>query len=332
MKYNFLGNTGVKVSELCMGTMTFGGIADEAASRAMFHACREAGINFFDCANVYQQGVSEELLGKFIRETNSRDEVVITSKVYSRTGPDVNAMGSSRYHITRAIEASLKRLNTDYIDIYFLHRFDEKTDLQETLRVLDDLVRQGKILYIGASNFAAWQMGKALGISEYRGWSKFACIQPMYNLVKRQAEVEILPMAIAENVGVISYSPLGGGLLTGKYNQTQTSGTGRLTDNPMYQIRYHEQWMYEVAKEFTAFAHEMNVHPVSLAIAWVGAHRGITAPIIGARNLDQLKPALEAVDIDMSEALWQKIASLSYEPAFATDRNEERIDAKYKAR
>ncbi|MBX2872862.1 MAG: aldo/keto reductase, partial [Saprospiraceae bacterium] len=234
--------------------------------------------------------------------------------------------------ITRAIDASLQRLKTDYIDIYFLHRFDEKTDLQDTLRVLDDLVCQGKILYIGASNFAAWQVVKALGISEHKGWSKFVCIQPMYNLVKRQAEVEILPMAIAENIGVMSYSPLGGGLLTGKYNQTKASGTGRLTDNPMYQIRYHEAWLYDVAEKFTTFANEININPVSLAIAWVRAHPGITAPIIGARNLDQLKPSLEAVNIDMTEELWQKISSLSYEPASATDRNEEAVDSNYRER
>lgn len=332
MKYNFLGNTGVKVSELCMGTMTFGGIADEAASREMFNECRETGINFFDCANVYEGGTSEEYLGKFIKESKCRDEVVITSKAYSRTGPDVNAMGSSRYNITRAVEASLKRMDTDYIDIYFLHRFDEKTDLHDTLRVLDDLVCQGKILYVGASNFAAWQIAKALGISDNRGWSKIVCIQPMYNLVKRQAEVEILPMAMSENVGVISYSPLGGGLLTGKYNKSKASGTGRLTDNSMYQIRYHEEWMYDVSEKFNNLSKELNINPVSLAIAWVGAHPGITSPIIGARNIDQLRPSLDAVNIEMTDELWQKVSSLSYLPASATDRNEERIDDKYRSR
>ena len=329
MKYNFLGNTGVKVSELCMGTMTFGGIADEAASRAMFDTCREEGINFFDCANVYEKGVSEEFLGKFIREKKCSDELVITTKVYGSTGSDVNAIGASRYNITRAIEASLRRLKTDYVDIYFLHRFDEKTDIQDTLKVLEDLVRQGKVLYIGASNFAAWQVAKALGISENKGWSKFVCLQPMYSLVKRQAEVEILPMAISENIGVISYSPLGGGLLTGKYNQANAAGMGRLSDNPMYKIRYHEKWMYDVAQKFTALASEIDINPVSLAIAWAKAHPGITSPIIGARNLDQLKPSLEAVNIDMTKELWQKISSLSYEPVSATDRNEEKVDPKY---
>ncbi|MFY0654570.1 MAG: aldo/keto reductase [Cyclobacteriaceae bacterium] len=329
MKYNFLGNTGIKVSELCMGTMSFGGIADEANSRAMFNASRDAGINFYDCADVYEKGISEEYLGKFIQEEKCRDEIVITTKVYGRTGAGENALGSSRYHITRAVESSLKRLNTDYIDIYFLHRFDEKTNMEETLRVLDDLVSQGKILYLGASNFAAWQVSKALGISDNRGWSKISCIQPMYNLVKRQAEVEILPMAMAENIGVINYSPLGGGLLTGKYNQSKTAGTGRLTDNPMYNLRYGDSWMYEVAAKFTELANEVNVHPVSLAIAWTAAHPAITAPIIGARNLDQLKPSLEAAEVDMTDELWQKISSLSYEPPSATDRSESKADPKY---
>ena len=327
MKYKFLGNTGVKVSELCFGTMSFGGIADEGTSRKMFDACRDAGINFFDCANVYEKGRSEELLGKFI--SNCRDEVVITSKVYFRTGDDVNAMGASRYNIVRAIEASLKRLHTDYIDLYFIHRFDNRTAIAETLRVLDDLVSQGKILYIGASNFAAWQVAKALGISERRGWSKFVCLQPMYNLVKRQAEVEILPMAIEENLGVISYSPLGGGLLSGKYGKTKEIRKGRLKENKMYEIRYGAEWVFEVASNFKNLAEELGKHPVSMAIAWAGAHQGITAPIIGARNMDQLKPSLDSVHVDMNKELWQRISALSYEPSPATDRNEESSSHNY---
>ncbi len=327
MKYNFLGNTGVKVSSLCFGTMSFGGIADEATSRTMFDTCRDSGINFFDCADVYVGGKSEEILGKLIADC--RDEVVITSKVYFKTGKDVNAGGANRYHIVRALEGSLKRLNTDYIDLYFIHRFDDKTPIEETLRVLDDMVSQGKILYIGASNFAAWQVAKALGISDTMGWSKFVCLQPMYNLVKRQAEVEILPMAISENVGVISYSPLGGGLLSGKYGKSLKPESGRLMENKMYQTRYGDEMVYEVADRFTQLAHEVNINPVSLAIAWVGAHPGITAPIIGARNLAQLKPCLDAVHINMDRELYEKIAGLSYTPPPATDRNEEKTDHNY---
>ena len=321
MNYKLLGKTGVQVSSLCFGTMSFGGIADEKESQLMFNQCRDAGINFFDCADVYAGGKSEEILGKLIADC--RDQVVITSKVYFNTGKGVNDRGASRYHIRRAVEASLKRLNTDYIDLYFIHRFDDNTPLEETLSTLNDLVRQGKVLYIGASNYAAWQVAKALGISQQHAWARFECIQPMYNLVKRQAEVEILPMAISEQVGVISYSPLGGGLLTGKYGADKRPASGRLMENDMYKVRYGADEVYAIAEQFTAFAQQEDLHPVSLAIAWVNAHEGITAPIIGARNTEQLKPAIESLDIDMSPELYKKISALSPQPGVATDRNEE---------
>ena len=321
MEYQLLGKTGVMVSPLCFGTMSFGGVADEKVSRTMFNQCRDAGINFFDCANVYEKGRSEEVLGKMIKDC--RDEVIITSKVYFQMNDDVNAGGSTRYHIVRALEGSLNRLQTDYIDLYFLHRFDDKTPIEETLRALDDMVRQGKILYIGASNFAAWQIAKAIGISDKMGWSRFECIQPMYNLAKRQAEVELLPMAQSEQIGVISYSPLGGGLFSGKYGPDKSPESGRLVENKMYQVRYGDKWMYELAANFAQMAQEIGVHPVSLAVAWVGAHPGITAPIIGARNPDQLKASLDALTVEMTDQLWQQISDLSYTPPPATDRNEE---------
>ncbi|MDG2448717.1 MAG: aldo/keto reductase [Saprospiraceae bacterium] len=327
MNYKYLGSTGVKVSSLCFGTMTFGGMSDMATSKKVFNRCRDVGINFFDCADVYEKGKSEEILGTFIKEC--RDEVVITSKAYFRTGPDVNAMGATRYHIVRTIEASLRRLKTDYIDLYFVHRFDEQTPLEETLGVLNDMVRQGKVLYLGASNYAAWQVSKALGISERKGWSKFDCLQPMYNLVKRQAEVEILPMAISERLGVISYSPLGGGLFTGKYGKLKRPSSGRLMENKMYKIRYGEDWVYDVAEKFSDLANEIKVHPVSLAIAWVGYNKGITAPIIGARNVTQLEASLDSINVDMNDELWNRISALSYQPPTATDRNEEKSDYNY---
>ena len=214
MKYRILGKTGVQVSQLCFGTMSFGGDADTETSAAMFHRCREVGINFFDCANVYVGGRSEEILGKLIADC--RDEIVLTSKVGVTTGGDVNAGGLLRRHIMLAVEDSLKRLGTDRLDLYFVHIFDAKTPIEGTLRALDDLVHQGKILYPAVSNWAAWQIARALGISAREGLARFECIQPMYNLVKRQAEVEILPLAQAEQMGVISYSPLGGGLLDNK--------------------------------------------------------------------------------------------------------------------
>ena len=321
MEYKYLGNTGVQVSELCFGTMSFGGDADEATSAAMFHRCRVAGINFFDCADVYSGGRAEEILGELIADC--RDEVVITSKAYFPTGDDVNARGASRRHLRAAVEASLKRLDTDTIDLYFIHRFDDRTPLEETLHALDDLVRQGKVLYPAASNFAAWQVAKALGISAREGWARFECIQPMYSLLKRQAEVELLPMAQSENVGVISYSPLGGGLLTGKYGVERRPDAGRLVENPTYQTRYGAGWTYQVAEAFASFAAERGFDPVSLAVAWVGAHPAITAPIIGARNLGQLEGSLKALEIELTAELYAEISALSPEPPPATDRNEE---------
>lgn len=322
MEYKLLGKTGVKVSTLCFGTMSFGGDADEQTSAAMFNRCREVGINFFDCANVYAKGRSEEILGKLI--ASCRDEVVITSKVYGSTGPDLNARGASRRHIRTAVEASLKRLNTDYLDVYFLHHFDQEAALEETLRALDDLVRDGKILYPAASNFAAWQVAKALGVSARQGWARFECLQPMYNLVKRQAEVEILPMAQSETLGVIPYSPLGGGLLTGKYGASQRPDSGRLVENQMYQKRYREGLYYDVAERFTNFARERGWAPASLAVAWVASHPAVTAPIIGARNLEQLEGSLNALEIKMTPELRAEISDLSPEPPPATDRTEER--------
>ena len=327
MKYKLLGKTGVEVSELCLGTMAFGGAADKKESSKMFNVCRDAGINFFDCANVYEKGLSEKILGELI--SDSRDQVIITSKVYFPMGKDVNARGGSRKHIMSAVHESLKRLKTEYIDIYFLHRFDDLTPIEETLRAMDDLVTSGKILYLGASNFAAWQVAKALGISERNGWSRFECIQPMYNLVKRQAEVEILPMALSEKVSVISYSPLGGGLLSGKYGVDKIPKDGRLIENKMYAERYSDPNMYQIAENLILLAEEQNCSPISLAISWVASHPAITAPIIGGRNADQLEPSLRSLDINMTEELRNLISGLSPEPPLATDRNEENTEFNY---
>lgn len=327
MKYKLLGKTGVEVSELCLGTMAFGGTADKKESSKMFNVCRDAGINFFDCANVYEKGLSEKILGDLI--SDSRDQVIITSKVYFPMGKDVNARGGSRKHIMSAVHESLKRLKTEYIDIYFLHRFDDLTPIEETLRAMDDLVTSGKILYLGASNFAAWQVAKALGISERNGWSRFECIQPMYNLVKRQAEVEILPMALSEKVSVISYSPLGGGLLSGKYGVDKIPKDGRLIENKMYAERYSDPNMYQIAENLILLAEEQNCSPISLAISWVASHPAITAPIIGGWNADQLEPSLRSLDINMTEELRNLISGLSPEPPLATDRNEENTEFNY---
>jgi len=325
--YRYLGDTGVKVSPLCMGTMTFGDAADRDTSVALFRRCRDAGINVFDCANVYADGRSEEILGDLVADC--RDEVVLTSKAYFPTGEDPNARGASRYHLVRAVENSLRRLGTDRIDVFFVHRFDEQTALHETLRALDDLVRQGKVLYLGASNFAAWQVMKALGQQRAEGWTPFHVLQPMYNLTKRQAEVELLPLAQNEDLGVLSYSPLGGGLLTGKYGVDRRPDDGRLVENPMYQTRYGADVHYEVADRFTAFAEDHGYDPVALAVAWVAHHPAITAPIIGARTIDQLNGSLGALDIDMTDALRAEISALAPTPPPATDRVEERSEHTY---
>ncbi len=321
MIYRFLGRTGVKVSAICYGTMSFGGDADEAESKALFEACRAAGVNIFDCADMYAGGRSEEILGRLIKDC--RPEVLVTSKAYFATSKDVNAMGASRRRVLYAVEASLRRLATDRIDIYYIHRFDDRTPLEETLRAFDDLVRQGKVVYTAASNFAAWQVVKGLGISAKEGLASFACIQPMYNLVKRQAESEILPMAQAEGLGVFPYGPLAGGLLSGKYGVGRKPETGRLVTNKIYETRYKDVSNFEAAERFAAFAAERGFHPAGLAVAWAAAHPAVTAPIIGARNTAQLAPLLAAVDIPMTPELRAEISGLSPEPAPATDRNEE---------
>lgn len=320
MDYTLLGQTGVKVSELCFGTMSFGGDADAAESAKMYKACRDKGINFFDCADVYSDGRAEEILGDLIK--GERDDLVITSKCFGAMGKDINAQGANRRHIKRAVEASLKRLQTDRLDVLFMHRWDDDTPLEETLRALEDLVREGKVLYLGASNYAAWQIAKGLGISERRGWARFDVIQPMYSLVKRQVETEMLPLAAAENIGVITYSPVGGGLLSGKYAPGVRPQGGRLIDTEMYAKRYKDDWVYETAGAFTEFANKEGIHPVSLAVAWVAGHPAVTCPIIGARNIEQLQPSLSALDTKMSPDMREQISALSRTPAPATDRSE----------
>jgi aryl-alcohol dehydrogenase-like predicted oxidoreductase len=330
MQYRFLGRTGVRVSELALGTMSFGGDADRDAAQQMYCAARDAGINTFDCADVYNGGVSEQMLGDFI--AHERDAIVLMSKAYFPTSDDPNARGASRRHVSRAVDASLRRLRTDRLDVLFLHRFDDHADLEEVLRGVEHLVAAGKVLYPAFSNYAAWQVAKALGIQAQHGWARAVCIQPMYNLVKRQAEVELLPMAASEQLGVFPYSPLGGGLLTGRYTTTARPPHGRLVDNAMYATRYAGQGPLEVAEHFTALAAELGVDPVSLAVRWVGTHPAVTAPLIGARHVEQLRPALASVGVAMDEALRTRIAALSPTPPPATDRNEEATAHNYGSR
>ena len=322
MKYKPLGRTGVQVSELCFGTMSFGGDADEATSATMYKACRDAGINFYDCADQYNKGKSEEILGRLMK--GHRGDLVITTKCFNPVTDDINDRGNSRRHITRAVEASLKRLQTDRVDILFLHQFDKRTPIDESMRAIEDMVRSGKVLYPAVSNYSAWQAQRAVDIQEKNNWARLQVIQPMYNLVKRQAEVEILPMAEANGIGVIPYSPGAAGLLSGKYSgQAGREKAGRLKANKTYEARYGEPWVFEVAEKYVAFCKQRGLHPVSTAVAWVGAHPAVTAPIIGARNLEQLKDSLNAVKVEMTPALRAEIATLSRAPPPATDRLEE---------
>lgn len=321
MEQVLFGRTGMKISALGFGTMSFGGDADESTSEALYAAARDAGVTFFDCADVYQKGVAEEILGALVAP--HRDDVVLATKAYFPMGDAPNDRGASRYHLERAVEASLTRLATDRIDVFFLHRFDEATPLEESLRAVERLVQAGKILYPAVSNYAAWQVEKALGVQARNGWAPLAAIQPMYNLVKRTAEIEILPMAAAEGLAVTPYSPLGGGLLSGKYGADRRPEAGRVVDNPMYAERYGARTSFEVAERFTALAAERGVHPVTLAVAWAAAHPAVTAPLIGARSVAQLEPALAAAGFEMDAALYAEITALSPAPPPATDRNEE---------
>lgn len=316
MKTVRLGRTGARVSQLCFGTMSFGGDADEAAAAAIYAACRDAGIDFFDCADVYACGRSEEILGRLIR--GHRDEVFITSKCFMG-----RHKGASRRAIRLSCEASLKRLGVERIDLFFMHRWDEAVPLEETMRALEDLRAEGKVAHLGCSNYAAWQIAKANGVAGMRGWAPFEVIQPMYNLIKRQAEVEILPLAAAEDLAVISYGPGAGGLLTGKYAGDFTAAPGRFAANEEYRKRYDEPWFHEVSAAFSAFAAARGAHPMTLAIAWAAAHPAITCPIIGTRSVEQLGPSLAAADFEMTPELRAELSALSRTPPPATDRLEE---------
>ncbi len=318
MAMKLLGRTGIHVSPLCFGTMSSGGDADEATSAALYKAVRDRGINFLDCADAYQQGRAEEILGRLM--AHERDDLVITTKCHASMGPDVNKGGLSRRHITSALEASLKRLGTDRVEVLFIHKWEDEPPMDVQLRAIEDLVRAGKVLHVGVSNWAAWQVQKGLGLAALNQWQPIDVVQPMYNLVKRQAEVEILPQARDAGLGVITYSPVGGGLLSGKY---RSGGAGRIADNPMYAARYPEGRMRDIAAAFADKADAMGVHPVTLAVAWVKSNPDITCPIIGARSVEQLSPSLEALAFELSADQRDEVSALSPAPPPATDRLEE---------
>jgi aryl-alcohol dehydrogenase-like predicted oxidoreductase len=320
MDYISLGKSGLQVSSLCMGTMTFGSEANEAECGSLYTMCRDAGVNLFDCADVYAKGQSEQILGRLVR--GHRDDVVLSTKAYFKMGSGPNDQGLGRKHLVNAITQSLRRLGTDYIDIFYLHKFDERTPLIETLETIDMLVKQGKVLYVGLSNFAAWQATAAVSLARLNALTRITCIQPMYNLLKRQCESEILPMAEHEGLGVIPYSPLAGGYLSGKYLGAAAIN-GRIVDNEMYKRRYADEDNPRVARLFTEYAADHGVHPVTLAIAWAASHSAVTAPLIGARTCEQLAPALLAASFTLSSSMRNEISAFSKTPQIATDRSEE---------
>ncbi|MFA7692349.1 MAG: aldo/keto reductase [Candidatus Hydrogenedentes bacterium] len=315
MNYVAFGRTGLEISALCLGTMTFGNEADEAESRALMDYAFDRGITVFDCAHNYNKGETERIVGRWLGDR--RDEIILTTKIFFPFGGGRNDQGLSRRNILLSMDRSLKQLKTDRVDILYLHHWDTKTALEESLRAVESLVRQGKVLYVGISNFAAWQCQKALGLCALHNLAAPVCIQPMYSLVKRQAEVELLPMALEENLAVFPYNVIGAGLLTGKYLRGET---GRLTETEMYRQRYDNPTYPVVAERFVAWAQKHNYAPAALATAWTMAHPAVTAPIIGARNLAQLEETLTCLNIRLSAEEYGEIAALSPAPPHATDR------------
>ena len=301
---------GTPISRFCFGCMQFGGKADEGESRRLYDASRAAGINFFDTAHAYTDGRSETYLGHFAGP--ERDRIFVASKANF-------ARGASAANIHASVEESRQRLGMDFIDLYYIHRWDGTVPLEESFAALAEEKAKGRIGAIAVSNFAAWQVMKAERVAQSLGVG-IAMLQPMYNLVKRQAEVEILPMAMSEGFAVAPYSPLGGGLLSGKY---AAGATGRITDDVMYSKRYAPAWMHGAAAGLSAIAAEIGAHPATLAVAWVARHQGVTAPIISARSEEQLRPSLAALDFAMDDALYARLSALTPTPPPATDRLEE---------
>lgn len=317
MNYVYLAKTGVRVSELCLGTMTFGKEADEPTSIALMNRALEIGINFFDTANVYNKGLTEEIVGRWLN--GRREQIVLASKVHTPTGDGLNERGSSRRNIVLEVERSLKRLHTDWLDVLYLHHWDDHTAIEETLSAVTTLREHGKVLYCGFSNSAAWQIMKAVATAEAKNLIPITCVQPMYSLLKRQVEVEILPMCQSEGLAVCPYNPLAAGMLTGKYLRGES---GRLHESEMYERRYNDPRYPDVTQRFVEYATQRGYSPAALALAWVMSHPAITSTIIGARNLTQMNDTLGALDIRLTPEHRDVISALSIEPPSATDREK----------
>lgn len=304
MEYRSLGRTGVKVSSLCLGCMMFGGKTTPADSAAIIDRALDAGINFLDTANVYSIGRSEEATGEALKRSGKRNEVVLATKVHGKMGPGPNDMNNTRRHIIEQCEASLRRLQTDWIDLYQIHRPQSDMPIDETLRAMDDLVRSGKVRYIGTSTFAAWQLIESLWASKEYGLNRFVCEQPPYNLLDRRIERELLPMAQSYGIGTIPWSPLAGGLLTGKYSRDsqppEDSRYANMDANPMYRRRMNDA-IWDVIEGLEVIAKEKGVSLSQLSLAWVMQQPGVTSPIIGPRTMEQFEDNLKAVDVTITD-------------------------------
>jgi aryl-alcohol dehydrogenase-like predicted oxidoreductase len=312
MKTVRMGRTGLKVTEICLGTMTFGVQCDEASSFAIMDRAFAGGVTFFDTADVYPVppdystvGRTEEIVGRWLRERRRRDDVVLATKGHLPMGPRPNDRGSSRKHLTAALDASLRRLQTDYVDLYQVHFWDAETPLDETLRTLDDAVRAGKARYLGCSNFKAWQLARALWTSDKLGLARFDCLQPRYNLIYRDADLDLLPLCREEGVGVIAYNPLAGGFLSGKYRKGEPFPEGtRFTlgkAGDIYRERYARAAEFEVVERLRAFFESRGQHLATAAVAWVLRQPGITSAIVGASRPDQLEATLAAPEFEFDE-------------------------------
>ena len=314
MDYRLLGRTGLMVSELCLGCMTFGREADEARSNALIRRFLDAGGNFFDTADVYADGASEEITGRALR--GIRDEVVLATKVRFPTGSGPNDVGLSRKHIIQGCEASLRRLGTDYIDLYQLHCWDAATPLEVTLSALSDLVRQGKVRSIGVSNFTAWQLMKSLHISALRGFEQVISLQPQYSLVERHIEYELLPVCQEEGIAVLPWSPLGAGFLSGKYRKGQqppegTRIAGATEQQEAHWTRRAVDHNWQVLAVVGTIAEETNRSYAQIALNWLLRQSAVTAPIVGARTLEQFEDNLGAVGWKLTSEQLSRLTEVS---------------------
>lgn len=317
MEYRLMGKTGLRVSELCLGAMTFGRETSEADSLLMLNRFVEAGGNFIDTADVYSLGRSEEILGTWLQGQH-RDDLVIATKVRWRMGDGPNEQGLNRKHILSSVDASLRRLGTDYIDLYQVHGWDHTTALEETLSTLDSLVTAGKVRYIGVSNYSGWQLQKAIDISHQMGWQPFTCLQPLYNLLDRETEWELLPVCRNEGLGVIPWSPLRGGWLSGKLRRGMTAPLENTRVEDASRQNWSEAWeiydndhTWSVVDELLAVAAEVGKTPAQVALNWLLQQPGITAPIIGARTMAQLEDNLGAVGWSLSAEHMERLNNVS---------------------